>query len=137
MRICRVPMTRSILYRQRAPRDLAESVLVSNVKSTMRGRGVNRLTSGLACLCLLTGLAILAPFSNGNRRNTSQGRHQIFTNKNTPQIPFIPHISISKKFDQSIALKLPAMSHSAQIELKHHSPDTISQHSLTKLGKDA
>ncbi|KRX94342.1 hypothetical protein T4B_7724 [Trichinella pseudospiralis] len=127
----------------------------------MRGRGVNRLTSGLACLCLLTGLAILAPFSNGNRRNTSQGRHQIFTNKNTPQIPFIPHISISvktkltdwlkiifkcqhyafpkrfKKFDQSIALKLPAMSHSAQIELKHHSPDTISQHSLTKLGKDA
>ncbi|XP_003380364.1 hypothetical protein Tsp_06058 [Trichinella spiralis] len=64
----------------------------------VRGRGVNRLTSGSACLYLLTGLAILAPFCNGNRRNTSQGRHQIltaiFTNKNTPHIPFIAHIYI-------------------------------------------
>ncbi|KRX84901.1 hypothetical protein T02_6947 [Trichinella nativa] len=71
MRICRVPMTPSILYQQRAPRE-ARLLLCCASMQHVRGRGVNRLTSGSACLYLLTGLAILAPFCNGNRRNTSQ-----------------------------------------------------------------
>ncbi|KRY60156.1 hypothetical protein T03_2654 [Trichinella britovi] len=71
MRICRVPMTPSILYQQRAPRE-ARLLLCCASMRHVRGRGVNRLTSGSACLYLLTGLAILAPFCNGNRRNTSQ-----------------------------------------------------------------